>query len=148
MPTRLVVLARRLRMGAELYRAVLLVAFGLTPLGARFVHLIAPSGTHWQVRVAMLIIIVAGWGAPLLPSFWWLRLARRSCPALVRPRRPRRSRLRRQALAVCCLAILLADLAYLNADGGGTEAVALVLIVIGIILIGQVTVVRRIASML
>jgi hypothetical protein len=78
---------------------VLLVAFGLTPLGATFVHAIASSGTYWQVRVAMLIIIVAVWDPPLLPSFWWLRLARRSCPALVRARSSGRSRLPRQALA-------------------------------------------------
>jgi len=72
LPASLAVLAWHLRVAGELYRAVLLVALGLTPLGARFVHLIAPDATPWRVAAAMEIIVVAAWGPPRLLTTRWL----------------------------------------------------------------------------
>lgn len=130
-PASLVVLAWRIRVAAELYRVVLLAALGLTPLGAGFVHLIAPDGVHWQVAAAMLVIAVAAWGAPRLLTMWWLRLARRTCPALVRRRPPLRSRIARLVLTACLLAGILADIAVdPSLFSGGTLAFALAVFIV------------------
>jgi STE24 endopeptidase len=129
--------AWRLRVAAEIYRATLLIVLGLTPLGARFVHLIAPQGTHWRTAAAMLLIVVAVWGPPRLWSTWWLLQVRKSCPALVRPRR-RRLRLARLlslALVAYSAAVLLTDVADLGSshDSGGFVIGLLVFAVIGIL---------------
>ena len=125
-PVSLVDLAWRIRVAGELYRAALLVVLGLTPLGARFVHLIAPAGTHWRVAAAVLIILVAAWGVPRLLAAWWLRLARRSCPALIRPGMPGRRRLLRLLSAAWLVAVILAAAALnTNLVSGGSLVVML-----------------------
>jgi Zn-dependent protease with chaperone function len=139
MPPALVAWAWRLRVVAEIYRAALLIALGLTPLGARFVHLVAPEGTHWRTAAAMLAIVVGVWGPPRLWSTWWLTRVRRSCPALVRPRWPwwlRPARLLWLALAAYSAAVLLTDVAGLgNSGGSGRFVIVLVLFaVVGILM--------------
>jgi Zn-dependent protease with chaperone function len=86
---------------------VLLVALGLTPLGARFVHLIAPDATAWRVAVAMEIIVVLAWGGPRQLTMWWLRRARRASPAGVRARPSRRLRLNRWLVVAYILAAVM-----------------------------------------
>jgi Zn-dependent protease with chaperone function len=111
-PAPLRALAWRLRVAAETYRAVLLVVLGLTPLGAGFVHLIAPAGAYSPTVAAILVIMLGVWGPPRLLSIWWLGRLRRACPALVRPRRPGRARPVRLlwlALAAWSPALILVD---------------------------------------
>jgi hypothetical protein len=138
LPAPLRALAWHIRAAAESYRAVLLIGLGLTPLGARFVHVIAPAGTPTRTAVAMLVIVVGAWGPPRLLSGWWLRQVRRSCPSLVRPRRPWRRRLVALLLLVCIAwspAFLLASFAD-GSYNSRTFATVLVLAAVGGSLVG------------
>lgn len=151
-PPGLVTSAWRLRVAAEIYRATLLIVLGLTPLGARFVHLIAPEGTHWRTATAMLLIVVAVWGPPRLRSMWRLARVRRSCPALVRPRGPgwlRPARLLSAALGAYSAAVLLADAAGLGNSAGGSGSAVIVLLLFAIVgmLMRQAFAVRRLAAL-
>lgn len=146
-PASLVDLGWRFRIVAELYRAALLVVLGLTPLGARFVHLLAPAGTHWRVAAAMLIILMAAGVVPRLLAMWWLRLARAACPALIRPRVPGRKRLRRLLSAGCLVAVILADVAVNpNLFSGGLLVVMLLAFFVAGVLQAAV-IVRRLGSL-
>jgi hypothetical protein len=49
----------RIRTVADILQLVLVVALGLTPLGARFVHLVAPKGDAWHGAAAWLLILAA-----------------------------------------------------------------------------------------
>jgi Zn-dependent protease with chaperone function len=86
----------RIRTVADVLQLVLIVALGLTPLGARFVHLVAPRGDTGHAAAAWLLILaavaaVAGlpvWAAAAgLPAWWWQNRMRPTRPELFRPRR-------------------------------------------------------------
>jgi Zn-dependent protease with chaperone function len=86
----------RIRTAADVLQLVLIVALGLTPLGARFVHLVAPRGDTAHAAAAWLLILaavaaVAGlpvWAAAAgLPMWWWQSRMRPTRPELFRPRR-------------------------------------------------------------
>lgn len=86
----------RIRTVTDVLQLVLIVALGLTPLGARFVHLVAPRGDTGHAAAAWLLILaavaaVAGlpvWAAAAgLPVWWWQSRMRPTRPELFRPRR-------------------------------------------------------------
>lgn len=76
----------RARTVADVLQLVLVVALGLSPLGARFVHLVASKGDTWHGAAAWLLILAAV-AAVRLPVRWWRRQMRRTAPELFRPRR-------------------------------------------------------------
>jgi len=76
----------RVRTVANVLQLILVVALGLTPLGARFVHLVAPRGDLWHDAAAWLLILAAVAAVVRLPVLWWHRQARRTRPELFRPR--------------------------------------------------------------
>ena len=86
----------RIRTVADAVQLVLIVVLGLTPLGARIVHLVAPRGDTGHAAAAWLLILaavaaVAGlpvWAeAAGLPVWWWHNRMRPARPELFRPRR-------------------------------------------------------------
>jgi heat shock protein HtpX len=103
---------RRARLAGLLIRAVLLAGLGLTPLGARFMHQVAPDDSAWRVAAGWLVILAAVTAAGT-PVVLWLRRARSRCPALMRPRAggPR------QALGVAFVLCYGAGLTVLVAAG-------------------------------
>src|ERR1700727_2698464 len=66
---------RRWRGGtvADFLQLILVVALGLTPLGARFVHVVAPKGDTWHDAAAWLLILAAVAAVTRLPVLWWQR---------------------------------------------------------------------------
>jgi Zn-dependent protease with chaperone function len=94
---RCVALRGRVRLAIVVLRVALLAALGLTPLGARFIHALAPAGSIWQAAVAWLVILVA-FAATGLPAAWWLQRARRVNPEMIRPHGRPAQRLARAAL--------------------------------------------------
>jgi hypothetical protein len=93
----------RVRTVADAVQLVLVVVLGLTPLGARFVHLVAPKGDTWHDAVAWLLILTAVAAVARLPMLWWRRQMRRTRPELFRPRGTPRRRLARATLAAAGL---------------------------------------------
>jgi STE24 endopeptidase len=93
----------RARTIASVLQLVVVIALGLTPLGARFVHLVAPRGDTGHSAAAWLLILVAVGAVARLPVLWWRRQMRRTRPELFRPRGGPRQRLARAALAAARL---------------------------------------------
>ena len=77
----------RVRTVTYVLRLVLVLAIGLTPLGARFVHLVAPKGDTWHGTAAWLLILAVVGPVAALPRLWWRRQMRRTAPELFRPLR-------------------------------------------------------------
>jgi hypothetical protein len=50
--------ARAVRLVIEVLQAGVLAGLGLTPLGARFIHGVAPDGSVWKAAAAWLVIAV------------------------------------------------------------------------------------------
>jgi Zn-dependent protease with chaperone function len=88
---------------ADVLQLVLVVALGLTPLGARFVHLVAPKGDTWHGAAAWLIILAAVTAVARLPMLWWRRRMRRTRPELFRPGGGPGQRLARAAMVAARL---------------------------------------------
>jgi Zn-dependent protease with chaperone function len=93
----------RTRTVADILQLVLVVALGLTPLGARFVHLVAPRGDTWHGAAAWLLILAAVAAVARLPMLWWRRQMRRTRPELFRPRGGPGQRLARGAIVAARL---------------------------------------------
>jgi Zn-dependent protease with chaperone function len=93
----------RIRTVADVLQLVLVAALGLTPLGARFVHLVAPRGDTWHAAAAWLLILAAVTAVARLPMLWWRRQMRRTTPELFRPRGGPRRQLARAALVAAGL---------------------------------------------
>jgi hypothetical protein len=55
---RCVALRGRVRLVIEVLQAGVLAGLGLTPLGARFIHGVAPDGSAWKAAAAWLVIAV------------------------------------------------------------------------------------------
>ena len=88
----------RTRTVADVLQLVLVVALGFTPLGARFVHLVAPKADTWHDAAAWLLILIAVGAVARLPVLWCRRQMRRTRPELFRPRGEPRQRLARAAM--------------------------------------------------
>jgi len=97
----------RVRTVADFLQLILIVALGLTPLGARFVHLVAPKGDTWHDAAAWLLILAVVAAVTRLPVLWWQRQARRATPELFRPRGGPGRRIARAALAAVGLLSLV-----------------------------------------
>jgi Zn-dependent protease with chaperone function len=93
----------RIRTVANVLQLALVVALGLTPLGARFVHLVAPKGDTWHDAAAWLLILGAVAAVAGLPVLWWQRKMRRTAPELFRPRGGPELRLARAAMVAAGL---------------------------------------------
>jgi len=93
----------RVRTMADVAQLVVVVALGLTPLGARFVHLVAPKGDIWHVAVAWLLTLAAVAAVGRLPMLWWRRQMRQTRPELFRPRGGLGQQLTRAAIIVTSL---------------------------------------------
>jgi Zn-dependent protease with chaperone function len=93
----------RIRTVTDVLQLVLVVALGLTPLGARFVHLVAPKADTWHDTVACLLILAAVTVVARLPMLWWRRQLRQKRPELFRPVGGPRQRLTRAAVTVAGL---------------------------------------------
>ncbi len=93
----------RVRTVADVLQLALVVALGLTPLGARFVHLVAPKGDTWHDAAAWLLILAAVAAVARLPVLWWQREMRRTAPELFRPRGGPKQRLTRAAMVAAAL---------------------------------------------
>jgi STE24 endopeptidase len=93
----------RTRTVADILQLVLVVALGLTPLGAWFVHLVAPKGDTWHGAAAWLLILAAVAAVARLPMLWWRRQMRRTRPELFRPRGGPGQRLARAAMVAARL---------------------------------------------
>jgi Zn-dependent protease with chaperone function len=93
----------RMRTVIDVLHLVLVAALGLTPLGARFVHLVAPKADIWHDTVACLLILAAVAVAARLPMLWWRRQLRQKRPELFRPVGGPRQRLARAAVTVAGL---------------------------------------------
>jgi Zn-dependent protease with chaperone function len=97
----------RIRTVANVLQLALVVALGLTPLGARFVHLVAPKGDTWHDAAAWLLILGAVAAVAGLPVLWWQRKMRRTAPGLFRPRGGPELRLARAAMVAAGLLYLV-----------------------------------------
>jgi Zn-dependent protease with chaperone function len=93
----------RIRTVADVLVLVLVLALGLTPLGARFVHLVAPRGDTWHDVAAWLFILAGVTAVAWLPRLWWSRQMRRARPELFRPLGGPRQRLARAAMVAARL---------------------------------------------
>ncbi len=76
----------RARIVADVLQLALVAALGLTPLGARFVYLVAPKGDMRHDAAAWLLILAAVAAVTRFPALWRQRQARRTTPELFRPR--------------------------------------------------------------
>jgi Zn-dependent protease with chaperone function len=115
----------RVRTVADVLQLILVVALGMTPLGARFVHLVAPKGDTWHDAAAWLLILAAVAAVVRLPVLWWQRQARRATPGLFRPRAAPGRRIARAALAAVGLLNLVlwvvALLLDIRSEGGAYQ---------------------------
>ena len=123
---RCVTLRGRVRLVVEVLQAGVLAGLGLTPLGARFIHGVAPDGSVWKAAAAWLVVVVA-LAAAHLPMAWWLRRARRVNPAVMRPAGRPAERLARAAVLVGLILVVVLMLACLFLDNPG-EVLALVVV--------------------
>ena len=99
-------------------RTILLIAIGLTPLGARFIHLLAPSDGSWQVAAAWMIVLAVFLAAGLPARGLRLR-ARRALAGLNGPRPSRRRLALGMALMTVDIALSFVLLASaLRSDAG------------------------------
>jgi Zn-dependent protease with chaperone function len=117
---------------AAVLQLVLVVTLGLTPLGARLVHLVAPNGDTWHAASAWLLIL-ASLAVARLPVLWWRRQMRRTRPELFRPRGGPRQRLARAAMIAVRLVSLVLWVFALVLDirrqGGAYLGLSLALVV-------------------
>lgn len=127
-------LSWRIRLAVEFLRVGLLAGLGLTPLGARFIHALAPDGSVWKAAAAWLVILVA-LAATRLPAVWWLRRARRVNPDMIQQAGKPAERLAQAAVLAGLILIgelLLAGL-YVDLRGNPLEALAIIAGAIGVL---------------
>lgn len=117
----------RARLAAEVLRAGLLAGLGLTPLGARFIHVVAPDGNVWQAAAAWLVILAA-LAATRWPMLWWLRQARRVNPDMIRPSgKPAERLVQATVLAgLVLIGVLMLVGLYIDLHGHPVEALAII----------------------
>ncbi len=100
----------RVRTVADVLVLVLVLALGLTPLGARFVHLVAPRGDTWHDVAAWLFILVIVVAPPIAAALTdgELRAVLAHEVAHVQHGDLRRRILRRLLIGLCVLAAMVA----------------------------------------
>jgi Zn-dependent protease with chaperone function len=125
-------LSWRIRLAVEVLRAGLLAGLGLTPLGARFIHVVAPDGNIWKAAAAWLVILVA-LAATRLPTVWWLQQARRVNPDMMRPSgKPAERLIQATVLAgLVLISVLMLVGLYIDFHGNPVEALAIIVACIG-----------------
>lgn len=124
-------MGRRVRLAVEVLRAGLLAGLGLTPLGARFIHVVAPDGNIWKAAAAWLVILVA-LAATRSPTVWWVQRARRVNRDVMRPSETPAERLARAAVLVGLVLIGVLTLVglYIDVHGNPFEALAIIVVCI------------------
>jgi len=112
----------------EVVRLSLLVAAGLTPAGAAFVHLLAPSG-NWLLVAAALMIMAGVLAAAGLAGAPWHRQARSLIPGLYPRGAAGKWRWRVMVITWLQYALVLTIIAYVMQAGPGLFAVLAIVVV-------------------